>query len=419
MGLDMHIRQALTDQLAQRYRGCTKKERSRILDEFVKTTEYNRTYASHLLSNWGKVKLLRLDGKLVRIKAGQRTRQAVEHRGRKRTYDEELQEALIRVWAVYDLMCGKRLVVAMRAVLASEEFRQAMGLSETIRGKLMSISASTVDRLLREERQRAALKGMSHTRRVAGPILRRIPVQTYAEQPGEPGFFQVDLVGHEGGEAQGEFCYTLNATDPATQWCEPRAVKNKAGRWTTEALEWIQENCPVPLRGWHTDCGSEFLNAHMERYCREHDIVFTRSRFGKKNDNCWVEQKNDAVVRNAVGYLRYEGEVACLLLNELYDALRILVNFFYPSQKLLKKQRIGSKVKKRYDTPKTPYQRLIDSGVLDEQAKERLRSQMRRASPLELRRKVNEKTQQLLKLAETMNRKSRCVHPAVRTRGGR
>jgi hypothetical protein len=287
----------------------------------------------------------------------------------------------------------------MRRHLPRAEFLHELGLSEEVREKLQRISPATIDRVLAEERKKLEVKGISHTRPATGSLLSRIPVRTFAEQPAQPGYLQGDLVGHDGGDGSGEFCYTLNATDPYTGWCEPRAVMNKAGRWTTAALDRITELCPIPILGWHTDSGSEFINAHMKRYCEGGDILFTRSRFGKKNDNCHVEQKNDAVVRRWVGYLRYEGGEACELLNELYDSLRLLVNFFYPQCKLISKHRIGSKVRKNYDEPRTPYERVMECEQVGEQTKAALTEQMSRLNPLELQRRITTVSEHLLQLA--------------------
>jgi len=398
MGLDMHQRKALTEELARRYRTAGKKEKGKILDEFTSVTGYHRKYASHLLTHWGKTTVLRFDGKLLRLKAG-RSNTSEERRGRTRVYDREVAEALKKVWAIFGLMCGKHLAVVLRTHLPHPQFLCELGLSSEVREKLQQISAATIDRLLSEERKRNKLKGTSHTKTAGGGILNRIPVRTFAEHPVQPGYFQADLVGHDGGDASGEYCYTLNTTDPATGWCEPRAVRNKAGKWTCEALDWIASHSPIAVHGWHTDNGTEFLNAHMERYCSDRRIDFTRSRIDKKNDNCHVEQKNAAVIRFWVGYLRYEGEQQCALLNELYAHLRLMFNFFYPQRKLIEKHRHGSKVTKRYDEPRSPYRRILESDYVQERTKEQLREQMDELNPLELTQRINEISQKLIAAA--------------------
>jgi len=400
MGLDMHQRKAVTEKQASRYRAGSKKEKSRILDEFIALTGYNRKYAIHLLSNCGKYTLTRIDGRLVQLKATHTRSGGSERRGRKRYYDEQVEAAVITLWQVFGPMCGKRLEQMIRTFLSIPGCLDEFSFSKEVRKKLGCISAASIDRLLIEERKKDTVRGTCHTRAASAKILARIPVRTFSEQPGEPGHFQADLVGHDGGDARGDFCYTLNATDPATGWIEPRALQNKAGKWSTDALRWINEHSPIPVSGWHTDSGTEFINAHMERFCREQCIEFTRSRFYKKNDNCYVEQKNNSVIRATVGYLRYEGPQACRILNEIYDSLRLLVNFFHPSAKLTQKTRNGSKVSKRYDTPKTPYQRVLDSDAVSPEVKQTLRRQLAELNPLELQREIARGSEKLLRMVE-------------------
>jgi hypothetical protein len=191
-----------------------------------------------------------------------------------------------------------------------------------------------------------------------------------------------------GGVSHGEFAFTLNLTDACTGWTEPRAGKNKAQKWTVQALNAIKEVLPFELLGVDSDNGSEFLNAHLVRYCAQRNITFTRSRPYRKNDNCFVEQKNDDIVRRYVGYQRYEGEEQVALLNAPYDRVRLFVNFFPPSAKLVKKTREGSKVKKLYDDPQTPCQRLLRSEHVPERAKCRLRQQFDSLNPAELQRSI-------------------------------
>lgn len=403
MRLDMHQRKTITEKQAQRYRAANKKEKSKILDEFIALTGYNRKYACHLLSNCGKTTLIRLEGRLIQLKATHTRKRGDDPRGRRRYYDEQVAEAVRTLWHVFGQMCGKRLAAAIRTYLSIPGCLDEFGFTEEVREKLATISAATLDRLLVDERKKNRIRGNTHTRRASPAMLSLVPVRTFAEQPSEPGYFQADLVGHDGGDARGEFCYTLNCTDPATGWVEPRAVQNKAGKWTTEALKWIHTNCPLEIRGWHTDSGTEFLNAHMQRFCSDQSIEFTRSRFYRKNDNCHIEQKNNAVIRHTVGYLRYEGADACEILNEVYDSLRLLVNFFYPSAKLIEKTRRGSQVHKRYDTPKTPYQRVLENTHIEATVKQQLRDRLAELNPVTLQRRIAEGTEKLLQIAETAN----------------
>jgi hypothetical protein len=203
-----------------------------------------------------------------------------------------------------------------------------------------------------------------------------IPLRTFgSEEQKLPGYVEVDLVGHDGGSSSGEFAQTLTLTDVATGWTEIRAVRNKAQKWVFPALQHLASLLPFPLKGLNADNGGEFINYNLYNWCQLNHLAFTRSRPYRKNDNPYVEQKNNAVVRTAVGYYRYDTQEQLRLLNQLYAHLRLLVNFFYPSMKLVEKIRVGARVKKRYDTPTTPYQRVLDCAHIEEQAKEKLRQQ--------------------------------------------
>ena len=197
-------------------------------------------------------------------------------------------------------------------------------------------------------------KGRSGTK--PGSMLKRqIPIRTFAEwDDARPGFCEVDLVAHDGGSGTGEFCQTLDLTCVATGWTEPRALRNKAQRWVHEAIDEITRVLPFPLVGLDSDNGAEFINMHLYRYWTERGITFTRSRPYRKNDNCYVEQKNWPVVRQQVGYARYDTPEELEGLRELYRVLRLYVNFFQPQMKLVSKTRHGAKVTKRFDLARPP-----------------------------------------------------------------
>ena len=247
-----------------------------------------------------------------------------------------------------------------------------------------------------------------------GTLLRhQIPIRTFADwDEKKPGFVEVDLVGHDGGILKGDFLYTLDVTDINTGWTETRAVKNKAQIWVFGAMKYIRGRLPFELLGIDSDNGSEFINAELMRYCEEEGITFTRSRPYKKNDNCFVEQKNYSVVRRAVGYLRYDTEEELKIMNRLYEVLRLYTNFFQPSMKLLEKTRTGSKVTKRYDKPRTPYGRMKDSDAISEDVKERLEMEYERLNPAELKRRIDELQR---KLWNQYNKKKR-KHPVLNSK---
>ena len=396
MGLTMSEKRALTDEVVRRYRRAGKKEKGVMLGEFVETTGYTRKYAIHLLNSWGRCRWVRIDGKLVKLVVGRRRR--AKRRARPRRYDQEVLKALKQIWYVFDFMCGKRLVVVLRTMLPVLDSFGEIPLSAEVRAKLLSISAATIDRLLQRERARLSLKGRTHTK--PGSLLKhQIPIRTFADwTEKEPGFFEIDLVGHDGGDASGDFCHTLTIADVDTGWVELHGLKNKAQRWTHAALEDARLTLPIPIKGIDTDNGSEFINHHLVGYCRDHQITFTRGRPYHKNDTCYVEQKNGHVVRRAVGYHRYDTDEELAALNAVYGTLILLVNFFYPSVKLIKKTRCGSKVRRIYDDPQTPYQRMLQSPAVDAEVKARLKQQYATLNPVALKRELTRLTDHLLRV---------------------
>jgi hypothetical protein len=265
--------------------------------------------------------------------------------------------------------------------------------------KLAHMSAATIDRLLRPERQKYQLKGRTHTR--PGTLLKhQIPMRTFNEwDEQQPGFLEIDLVGHDGGVIDSHHAFTLNAVDIASGWNCSAALKNKAQVWTLAGVEKIRAKLPFPLLGLDSDNGSEFINESLYNYCQEHKITFTRSRPYRKNDSCFVEQKNYSVVRRAVGYQRCDTDQQLRLLNELYEPLDLYTNFFQPSMKLKSKERHGARVKKKYDAARTPYQRLLDSNFIKEEIKQQLRERYRVLNPAQLKRQLEKLQQKLLATA--------------------
>jgi hypothetical protein len=379
--------------LAPRYQKARKKDKGMMLQEFVSLTGYRRSYASYVLSIQGKRRKV---GKKRVIQADLRKRTL---RGRRKYYDEYVRKPLIKIWYIMDCICGKRLAPVLGSIIRKlQQFRE-ITLDEDVRDKLMNISPATIDRLLAGERRKQTIKGRSNTK--PGTLLRnQIPVRTFAEwDEQKPGFAEIDLVGHDGGDGSGEFIQTLDVTDVCTTWTETEAVRNKAQKWVFDALKDIRNRMPFPLLGIDSDSGSEFINHHLFRYCKEEDLTFTRTRSYRKNDNCFVEQKNYSVVRRAVGYLRYDTGEELLTINELYRHLRLYTNFFQPSMKLIEKTRIGSKVIKKYDIPKTPYKRVLKSQHISDDAKKDLKRQYKKLNPASLKRKITRLQQKLLRMA--------------------
>ena len=402
MRLTMKARQEVSKATAGQYRGASKKEKSKILDQFIATTGYSRWYARLMLRHEGR-----------RIQTDKQTIVVVERKSRRRRrrarrYDEKVQTALVRLWRIRDYICGKRLQPLLPELLPVLERYNEFSCARETRAKLLRISAASIDRLLKPERRKYELRGRAGTK--PGTLLKKqIPIRTFAEWDEQrPGFVEIDLVAHDGGLAAGDYCQTLDLTDIATTWTETLAVRNKAQAWVFAALKEMRQKLPFSLLGIDSDNGSEFINKDLLEYCQKQKLSFTRSRPYRKNDNCFVEQKNYSVVRRAVGYARYDTEAQLYLLNELYATLRLYTNFFQPTMKLKAKERVGSKVIKRYDRAQTPYQRVLAAAQVSEPEKERLRAKYKTLNPAALKRKLMRLQERLIK--------SRPATKAVRVR---
>ena len=324
--LNMAERRVLVKVFAAEYSKVRKKQKGTILDQFVEATDYERHYAARLSRGHGR-RVGVAPGVIVKGDVGCRIR-----RRRRRIYGEDVKRVLIRLWKLLDYLCGKRLVAALSETIEALERHGELKLTQELRRQLLSVRAATIDRLLASEKRKLQLKGRSRTK--PGSLLRQqIPIRTFSDwDEARPGFVEVDLVAHEGGKASGDYAQTLDLTDVSTGWTELVAVRNKAQVWVFEALQQIRQRLPFPLLGVDSDNGAEFINQHLRRYCEQEEITFTRSRPYRKNDNCFVEQKNYSVVRRHVGYGRYDNPVELALLNQLYGQLRLYVNFFLPSQ---------------------------------------------------------------------------------------
>lgn len=389
MRLTMRERKALTDQVATRYRVAPRVEKQQILDEFVANTGYHRKYAIRILNRWGKKTMVVDNNRVTIIKAGVRKR--VKGGGRKPIYSTETIESLYRIWLFFGCRCGKNLVSFIRNEMSHLENHEAFGVTSEIKAQLLTISASTIDRRLQTKRQKLNLvPRRSYTKR--GPVLKsQIPVRVHWPiEDRLAGYFEADTVHHCAENASGEYCLTLTATDVGSGWVQLHALLNKAKRWTLEGLQQIKADLPFPMRGIDSDSGAEFINYWVYEWAEENNIYFTRGRSCHKNDNCFVEQKNDDCVRKYVGYLRHDTQAECDALAALYKVLCPLLNYFIPTAKLISKERHGSKIKRVYEQPtKTPYQRLLTDSTLSDEIKEKLTETYRSLNPIELQLRVN------------------------------
>jgi hypothetical protein len=381
-------KQELAEVLRPRYQKAGRSEKSRILDEFVAATGYHRKYAIHVLKHWPR-------------------RQVRQPRRAVAKY-QAVVGVLEQLWQVADHLCGKRLVAALpapstssgQALVDALERHGEWRLEPQARALLLTISPATADRLLRPARRRLGRRRGISTTQPGTWLKHAIPVRTFADwADARPGFTEIDLVAHGGDSAHGEFVHSLDLVDITTRWSEQVARPNRSQAAVTAALATARQRLPFPLLGVDSDNGAEFINAHLQRYCEQHQLTFTRSRPYRKNDQAHVEQKNWTTVRQIVGYDRYEGQPACDALNALYTTRHLYHNFFQPVMVLVSKERDGAKVSKRYDAPKTPYQRMLDAPDVAEAAKARLRQLYATLNPAALLRQIRTQQAAVWKLA--------------------
>lgn len=316
--------------------------------------------------------------------------------GRKSKYNQDnVLEPLKKIWLNSNQMCGRRLKIALPMWLP--HYEQTYGsLNKDILNLLNTMSSATIDRLLSPLR---AKYGLSYGGTKPGSILKtHIPIKTNQWNETVPGFVEADTVAHCGSSMSGSFIWSLTLTDIYSGWTELRAVWNKGSSGVVEQIEDIENTLPFKLKGFDCDNGSEFLNHHLLRYFankdnpQEHRIQFTRSRPYKKDDNAHVEQKNWTHVRQLLGYYRLDNPTLVDLINNLYrNEVSLFNNFFLPSFKLMEKTRIKSKVIKKHDTPKTPYQRLMLSADICSTEKERLMALYLTLNPFTLKKAIETK----------------------------
>jgi hypothetical protein len=373
------MRMELANAVRDRYAAATNKDKRRILDEFIAVTGYHEKSAIRVLNSRPEPKRR-------------------QNRRRPSLYDEAARGALIVLWEASDRVCGKRLKALLPILLPALERNGHLTLETELRSKILSMSAATIDRLLKTPRGTATAR---KPRKFVPELRRRIKMRTFADwnEP-LPGSMEMDLVAHCGETTRGSYIHSLVLTDIASGWTEAAPIVVREGTLVVETLERIRVGLPFALRALDVDNGSEFVNARLIEYCLGHGIELTRSRPYRKNDQAWIEQKNGAVVRKLLGYRRFEGLAAARAITRLYGASRLFVNFFQPSFKLAAKQRDGAKVVKRYHPPQTPCERLLQAESIPTATKTTLHSIAADLDPLKLLEEIRAVQAHLAALAD-------------------
>lgn len=364
-----------------RFLKADRNSKTLILDELCGNTGYNRKYAIHILQAG-------YDNDRV-IKYGRKPRPVV--------YDSEIMLVIIRIWELLDYPCGIRLQPMLLPMIESLERFGEIKIDSKTKKELSKISASTLDRRLVKEREVRHLSRNRGTTKHGSLLKSSIPIRITDWDTSKIGFMEMDTVAHNGGDPNGSFIYSLDLVEIASGWSEQRAVLGKGEKGIVKAINDIKLKVPFKIKGVDSDTGSEFVNWHMVRYCDKKQIGFTRSRPMMKNDNAYVEQKNNTHVRRWLGYRRYDNHKQLNLMNDLYqNELRLFNNFFRPVMKIESKEKVNNSVcRKKYDTAQTPYQRLMKSKQIAKDKKKELKTLYLSLNPVQLKKIINQKIKRI------------------------
>ena len=384
--MDMYSKRQYLMGLQKAYLQKDKTEKKEILDEYIKNTGHNRKYVIRQLNN--------INLTIVSAKTSKK---------RKCKYGQKILPVLEKIYKIFDCPCGQRMQSILEVELDRLRAFGEINITDQETSLLKTISSSTIDRKIRYIKNRYSKKGFTTTK--PGTLLKqKIPIRLTEWDTNKIGFQEVDLVAHCGNNASGQFVYTISLVEIATGWWEGEAIMGKGQRTTFEGLKLIRTRSPFHWLGLDSDNGGEFINYHLWNYCQSENIYFTRSRPNRKNDNAYVEQKNWTHVRQVVGYARYDTEKEMAIINDLYrNDLRLFKNFFQPTMKLKTKKRIGGKLKRIYEKPQTPYQKLLHSNQLSDAQMAHLKKIYATLNPAQLSRNIDQKLALLFSINELKN----------------
>lgn len=365
----------------------SKKKRGELLNEAIKRTKLDR---KHLIVK------LRPKSNLDKLPS--------ERKRREEYYDGYVRDALAQMWKIFDYPCGQRLEPILKTETDRMRRLRELDCSDEVIFKLKRIGIATIDRKLKHEREIERIN-RKYRLKMHPLLYQKIPVKVFDEQDRSIfGNIQIDLVEHCGQSASGEFVNTLSNTDISSGWWEGEAIMTKGQVPTQEGLERARKRFPSSWREIHSDCGKEFINAHLFNYTQKEGLGFSRSRPYKKNDNCLVEQKNWTHVRKFIGYSRYDTLEELNILNDLYrHELRLFKNYFQPIIKLVLKERVNGKIHRKYDKARTPYHRVIESAEITQKKKQELKIIYESLNPAQLKRDLDRKLGLLAKAYQEKN----------------
>ena len=380
--MNMESKKQYLRELQKEYLKASKKQKGSLLNEAEKRTGLNRKYLTRRLAartHWDKPKRLRTT--------------------RVRQFGSDLIVHLVKIWDIFGQPCGQRLAPLIEEEL--EHLRQfgELSASDEQSTKLLKMSAKTIDLLLVHEKEARYLNQKYEKKK--NPLLyQTIPTKMSDEWNRDIlGQIQIDGVEHCGQTTAGQYANTISHTDISSHWWEGEAVNGKGQGRTLEAIKLARSRTPFDWKEIHPDNGTSFINYFIYDYAKLEKLEFSRSRPYRKNDNCFVEQKNSQNVRKVVGHVRYDTDLEIEILNDLYrNELRLYKNFFQPVMRLESKERNKGHISRKYQKAKTPYKWLMDSKETPREVKQKLEATYLALNPAELKRVIDSKLKKLAKI---------------------